>query len=71
MINKIQRNRTESGTDRTNNEQVRDGFHVLIASLLFDEQTSGDIRPFNNRIERFFGPTMRIAGEQLSPDLHR
>ena len=59
MINKNQRNRRESGLDRTNSEHMRDGLNVLIASLLIDEQTGGDIRPFNNRLDSFFGPRIR------------
>ena len=65
MINKIQRNREESGSDRTHNELIRDGLYVLIASLLFDEQSGGDIRPFNNRYKSFFGPTVRIAERSI------
>ncbi len=64
MINKNQSNRRKLGVDRTNSEQMRDGLHVLIASLLIDEQTGGDIRPFNNRLESFFGP--RIGNVERS-----
>ena len=65
MINNIQRNRKELGSDRINNELIRDGLYVLIASLLFDEQSGGDIRSFNNRLESFFGPTVRIAERSI------
>jgi|GEM_PF-5663439 hypothetical protein len=66
MINKNQRKRREPGSDRTNSEQIRDGLHVLIASLLFDNQTGGDIRPFDNRLESIFGPRVRIVERSIA-----